>query len=227
MRRGEVKRIYAIVRKDLIIELRSKEIISTTLLFSLLVLVIFNFTFEPGSQASRELAPGILWVAFSFAGILGLNRSFIYEKDQECLQGILLTPMDRGSLYLGKFFGNIIFLGIVELITLPLFALLFNMEIINVLPSLLLIIFLGTVGFSSVGTLFSAISINTRAREVMLPILLFPISVPVILSSVKATGAILRGSALSDISSWLKLLAGYDVIFSVLSYLVFEYVIEE
>lgn len=222
-----MRSIYAIIRKDLIIEFRSKEIISTTLLFSLLVLVIFNFTFEPGSQASRELAPGILWVAFCFAGILGLNRSFIYEKDQECLQGILITPVDRGSLYLGKFIGNVIFLGIVEVITLPLFALLFNLPILDVLPLLLFIFLLGTVGFASVGTLFSAISINTRAREVMLPILLFPISVPVILSSVKATGAVLKGSSLSDISSWLKLLAGYDVIFSVLSYLIFEYVIEE
>lgn len=219
--------VRAIVWKDLVMELRTKELFSSMFLFSLLVLVIFDFALTPGMEEAKDIIPGALWVAFTFAGILGLNRSFIYEKEKECIQGLMLCPLSSGVIYLGKMVGNFIFISIVEIISLPIFALLFNIEIANRLPQLLLIIFLSTVGFSSVGTLFSAISVNTKAREVMLPILLFPIIVPLIIAAVKATGRILGDGSLEQIMSWIKLLAGFDIIFLVISYLTFDFVIEE
>lgn len=222
-----LKGVCSIVWKDLVTELRTKEMFSSMFLFSLLVIVIFNFAFTPGMEGIEHIVPGLLWVAFTFAGILGLNRSFVYEKDKECIQGLMLCPVSRGAIYTGKMLSNFIFITIIELISLLIFALLFNVEILGRIPSLVIIIFLSTLGFSSVGTLFAAISVNTKAREVMLPILLFPIIVPVIIAAVKATEKILGGSSFTDILSWLKLIIGFDIIFLVLSYLTFDFIVEE
>lgn len=224
---GFLRKVWAIVRKDVITELRTKEMLSSMFVFALLVIVIFNFAFDPGMENIVEVAPGILWVAFTFAGVLGLNRSFILEKEKECMQGLLLAPIDRGAIYLGKMMGNVLFMFVVEAITLPFFAIFFNFSIFHLLPQLALIIVLSTIGFASVGTVFSAMSVSTKTREVMLPILLFPIVVPVIIAAVKSTGEILDGKSLSDIAAWLKLLGAFDVIFLVVSFLTFEYVIEE
>ncbi|MDZ7262405.1 MAG: heme exporter protein CcmB [candidate division KSB1 bacterium] len=220
-----LKKVLAIVWKDLISELRTKEMVSSMLVFSLMVVVIFNLVFEPGSEYTKEIIPGVLWVAFAFAGLLGLNRSFIYEVDKGCLQGLMLSPVDRSAIYLGKMLGNLIFMTIVEAITLPIFTLFYNVNLF-VLP-LIGIILLGTLGFTAVGTLFSAIAVRTRSREVMLPVLHFPVVVPVILSAVRATGKILEGHSWSVILPWLKLLIGFDLIFIILSVWTFEYVIEE
>jgi heme exporter protein B len=217
--------VAAIVAKDVTAELRTRETLSAMLVFALLVLVVFSFAFELRVDNVLQIAPGVLWVAFSFAGVLGLNRSFITERDNGCIEGLMLTPVDRGALYLGKLLGNTLFMLVSEALILPLFAVLFDVPILN--PALWLIVVLGTVGFASVGTLFAAMAVSTRAREVMLPILLFPVLVPVIIAATKSMGLILDGSSWAGIQPWLRLLLAFDVIFSVLAFLGFEYVFEE
>ncbi len=167
----------------------------------------------------------MLWVTFTFAGMLGLNRSFILEKDKGCLEGLLLAPVDRSAIYFGKMLGNLIFMSVVEAIVLPIFWVLFNPPLFS--PALVLVIVLGTLGFAGVGTLFSAIAVHTRAREVMLPILLFPIVVPLMIAAVKITGGLLDGQPLSEMRNWLNLLVGFDIIFLTVSYMTFDYVVEE
>ena len=220
-------KVIAIAYKDLLYEYRSRETITTMLIFSFLVVVIFNFTFDPGSTYAIEAAPGIIWVAFTFSGVLGLNRAFIYEVDKGSFHGLLLSPIDRGAIYLGKMIGNIIFMFIVEILTLPLFFILFNLDFSAILLKLFLIILLATFGFAAVGTLFSAIAVNTKAREIMLPILLFPVVVPVILSAVNATSGILNGAGWDKIAAWLKILAAFDLMFIAICFATFEYVVEE
>jgi heme exporter protein B len=220
-----LRKTLAIVHKDIIAELRTKEMFSSMFVFALLVIVIFNFAFELRVANIKQVAPGVLWVAFTFAGMLGLNRSFILEKDRGCLEGLLLAPVDRSAIYFGKMLGNLIFMSVVEAIVLPIFWILFNPPLFS--PTLILIIVLGTVGFAGVGTLFSAIAVHTRAREVMLPILLFPIVVPLMIAAVKITGGLLDGQPLSEMRNWLNLLVGFDVIFLAVSYMTFDYVVEE
>ena len=221
------KKVWAIVWKDIRAEMRTKEIFSSMFIFSLLVLVIFNFSIDLLEVNPLDIAQGVLWIAFTFSGILGLNRSFLFEKENDCLQGLMLTPIDRSAIYLGKMLGNLVFMLIMEAIAVPIFVVLFNIGIYDKIISLAIVIFLGTLGFVTVGTLFSAMSVNIKAREVMLPILLFPIVVPLIIASVKSTGAILTGKPFDDIISWLKLIAVFDVVFLVVSFLSFEYIIEE
>jgi len=217
--------IKAIVAKDVAAELRSKETLSTLLIFALMIVVIFNFAFELRVENVRQIAPGVLWVAFTFAGILALNRSFVVEREEGCIEGLRLTPVDRGVIYLGKFLGNTLFLLLTEACILPVFAILFDVSILS--PALWLILVLGTVGFCAVGTLFAAMAVNTRAREAMLPLLLFPITVPVLIAATKATGQVLDGQPLAEVYSWLRLLLAFDIIFTVVAWLGFEYVLEE
>lgn len=219
--------ILNIAWKDILSEFRSRETISSMLIFCLIVVVIFNFMFEPGSSLVKEMVPGILWVAITFAGILGLNRSFIYEVDQGCLLGLLLCPVDHYMLYLGKMIGNFLFMVLMEIIIIPLMIILFNLDILLILLPLFLIILLGTLGFAAVGTLLSAISVNTRAREILLPVLLFPIAIPILLAAVKATTALISEGTFAGAQSWIKILAGFDTIFLVISSLLFEYVVED
>lgn len=219
--------LVTIAWKDILSEFRSRETITSMLIFCVIVVVIFNFMFEPGSTLVREMIPGILWVAITFAGILGLNRSFIYEVDQGCLLGLLLCPVDHYVLYLGKMLGNFFFMLIMEIIIIPLIIVLFNVDILNILLPLALIIILGTLGFAAVGTLLSAISVNTRAREILLPILLFPIAIPILLAAVKATGSLINERTFANSQSWVRILAGFDIIFLVISSLLFEYVVED
>ena len=219
--------LLTITWKDMLSEYRSRETITSMLIFCLIVVVIFNFMFEPGSTLVQEMIPGILWVAITFAGILGLNRSFIYEVDQGCMQGLLLCPVDHYILYLGKMLGNFLFMLIMEIVILPLMIVLFNLNITNILLPLMLVIFLGTLGFAAVGTLLSAISVNTRAREILLPILLFPIAIPILMAAVKATGSLINDATITNALSWIKILTGFDIIFLVISCLLFEYVVED
>lgn len=220
-------KILAITYKDVLFELRSREAILSMLMFSLLVVVIFSFTFDPGSTFVFEASPGIIWVAIIFSGVIGLNRSFFYEVDKGSLHGILLAPVDRGVLYFGKVLSNFLFMSFVEIFTLPLFAILFRLDLLPGLVPLATIIVMATLGFAAIGTLFSAMSVNTKTRDVMLPILLFPVFVPVILAAVNATGSVLRQEGWAAIGDWLKLLLAFDVIFLALSYLLFDYVVEE
>ena len=221
------KKVFLIAGKDLRIEFRSKEKIYSMILFSLLVMVIFNFAFEPGAEYIKDVAPGILWVAFIFAASLGLSRSFILEKEEDCMQGLMLSPLDRSGIYLGKVIGNFIFTMTIELISLPFFAVFFNLSLTAALPPLMLVIVLATFGFIAVGTLFSALSVGIRGGDMILPLLLFPMQVPVIISAVKSTGMIMAGSGIEMYSQWLKLLVAFDIIFFVASFVIFEYIIEE
>jgi len=219
-----MKPILAIVHKDVAIELRNKESISSMLCFGLLVLVIFSFSFD--SSGAENIRPGLLWVAFSFAGILGLNRSLSMESDNDCLQGLLLAPIDRGDLYLGKVAGNFAFTLVAEFIILPIFAALQHVHFDMKLLAIAGITVAGTLGFVSIGTTLSMISAHTRMKEVILPILQIPMTLPVILSSLVATQMVLDGET-AGISFPLSLLGVFSIVYLTASYFLIEYVVEE
>ncbi len=221
-----LRKVMAIVGKDVATEIRTKEMVSSMFVFSLLIIFIFNFAFDLRAENLQTLAPGVLWVAIVFAGMLGLSRSFILERDQGVIDGLLLAPVDRSAIYFGKMIGNVLFIGLVEIIILPIFVILFNQPA-AVLPMLVGVVILGTIGFASVGTLFSAMAVHTRAREVLLPIMLFPVIVPVMLSAVRLTSGILDQSPFEDVSHWLALLLAFDVIFIAASFILFEFAVEE
>jgi len=219
-----LRQIWLMVWKDLLTELRTREVTGSVLVFALLVLLVFNFTFDLRVEQVLDVAPGVLWVTFIFAGTLVLNRAFTLEKDRGCLDGLLLLPVDRSALYLGKMLTNTLFMFLVEAITLPVYVVLFDLPLP---PLLLLVVFLGTVGFAAVGTLFAAMTVHTRAREVLLPVLLFPIVVPVIVAAVKLSAGLLDGVPLGEMVHWLRLLVAFDVIFLAVAYMTFDYVVEE
>ncbi len=220
-----LRQVLAIIEKDLIAEFRTKENLSAMLVFSLLVLVIFNFAFELQGVDITVLGSGVLWVAFTFSGILGLGRSFAAEKDKGSLEGVLLSPVDRGAVFLGKAVSNFIFITVMEAVTLPLFAILNNAPVPwwPIIPYILM----GTLGFAAMGTLLGAVAASTKMREVMLPILLFPVAVPLLMAAVKLTSGALQARDFSEISNWFSILITYDVVFIVVAFLVFEYVVEE
>jgi len=219
--------IAAIYWKDVLLELRTRQSVSTMLIFCLTIAIIFNFVFEPGSTAIREVSPGVLWAAFTFAGVLGINRSFSFEIDRGGLQGLLLCPVERATIYFAKVLGNFSFMLVIELVTLPIFIVFYNLSPAMNFAGLALVLILGTLGFTAVGTLLSAMSANTRAREILLPVLLFPVSVPILIATVKSTGPMLAGRPTAEISGWLRLLLAFDLLFLAVSSLTFEYIVEE
>lgn len=221
------RQLWAIILKDLLSELRSKEMIISMCLFAFLILIIFNFTFDFTAESIVGSAPGILWVAFIFSGLMGLSRAFGSERDLGTMPGLLLCPVSGWGIYLAKLIGTFIFMAIMEFFTLSLFTVLYNVSLISHFFPIVLILFLGTLGFAAVGTVFSAMSATTKARDVLLSILVFPISVPMILASVKATGMVLDGKTLADAFSWLKILIAFDMLFLLLAYLTFDFVLEE
>ena len=218
-------KVLAIFWKDILTEFRTKEVISSVLVFALLVLVIFNFALDPEAGTSGLVAPGILWVALTFAGVLGLNQVFAVEKENSRLDGLMLCPADCTIIYCGKLVGSFTFMLTVAVVITPIFLALYNLPIF--LPQLALIIVLANLGFAAVGTLFSAVAANTRARDIMLPILFLPIVVPVIVAAVKATMLVLAGSPLGEILTWLRIIIAFDIIYLVVSTQVFAFVIEE
>lgn len=219
------RQVAAIVQKDIATELRTKENLSAMIVFALLVLVIFNFAFELQGVDITVLGSGVLWVAFTFSGILGLGRSFAAEKDKGSLEGLLISPVDRGAIFVGKAISNWLFITVMEAVTLPLFAILNNVAIPwwPIIPYIIL----GTVGFAAMGTLLGAIAASTKMREVMLPILLFPVSIPLLMAAVKLTSGAIQLRGFPEVSNWFSILITYDVVFLVASFLVFEYVVEE
>lgn len=220
-----LRKVLAIVAKDIAAELRTREMLSAMLVFSLLALLIFSFALDLRGATARVVAPGVLWATFCFAGTLGLGRSLVQEQDAGCLDGLLLAPMDRSAIFFGKALGNALFMAVVEVIVLPLFAALFNVPLLR--PLVVLVLVLGTVGYAAVGTLLAAIAVNTRAREVMLPVLLFPLAVPTLIAAVKATGGVAEGLGLAEVAPWLHLLVAYDVIIVAVCFAAFGYVVEE
>jgi len=224
-----------IAKKDLMQEFRTKQMLNSMVIFAFLVIVIFSFAFGNESMILIKdinkkvvdlLAPGMLWIAFTFAGMLGLSRSFAGEKEEGCLEGLKLCPVDRAEIYNGKVISNAVLMFLMEITTVPIFVVLFNYELKNI-PGLALVIILGTFGFIFVGTLLSALTVNTRTREILLPVILFPVLIPVILSAVTATGTLLLSGDISEISGELQILAIYDIIFFIVAQLVFEYTIED
>jgi heme exporter protein B len=220
---ASIDKLLVLYWKDVLAELRTREIVNTSLAFSFLVLVLFNFAFDLRGERARAVAPGILWVTFSFASVLALGRAFTREHDRGTLEGLLLAPVDAGLLYLAKMLANVTFMAIVEAASLPIFILLYNVSLDW--PLAIVAVLLGTVGFAAVGTLLAAMAANTRAREAMLPLLLFPLAVPVLIAAVKLTGQAL-GDGSTEAQAWLGLLIAFDAIFLSVSYLVFGHVVE-
>jgi heme exporter protein B len=222
---GFLRAMFAVVWKDMAAELRSRELLSAMLVFALLVILIFNFALELDTKTRATVTAGVLWVTFAFAGTLGLNRSMAMEKDRGCLDGLLLAPVDRSAIYFGKAIGNLIFMLIVEIIVLPVYSVLYNTNLFK--PGLLLVILLGSIGYVAVGTLLSSMAVQTRTRDVLLPILLFPVAIPVFIAAVKASSGFLQGIEIAEIQPWLTLLVTYDVIFTAVAFMLFDYVVEE
>jgi heme exporter protein B len=220
-----MRAMSAIIWKDLAGELRSREMLSAMLVFALLVILIFNFSLELDAQARASVTAGVLWVTFAFAGTLGLNRSMATEKDRGCLDGLLLAPVDRSAIYFGKAIGNLVFMLVVEAIVLPVYSILYNTNLFK--PGLLLVILLGSIGYVAVGTLLSSMAVQTRTRDVLLPILLFPLVIPVLIAAVKASTGFLQGTQVADLTPWINLLVVYDVIFVAVAFMVFDFIVEE
>ena len=222
-----VSQIMAIVWKDFVTEFKTRELFSAMFIFALLVILIFIFSVNLSIVIASEVGPGILWVAFLFSGTLGLNRSFVLEKENGCLMGLILAPADRTTIYFGKLISNFVFLTAMELFILPLFMVFFNIDLLEHLLPLLLVIFLGTLGFCTLGTLLSSLSSNLKTREIMLPILLYPLLVPIVIGVVRMTGQILAGEPLSGMMNWIGLTASFDIIYIGVSIMTIDHILEE
>jgi len=224
--------ILAILRKDVRTEVRTRQMISSMFVFAVLVLLVFNFTLFLDEIRAIELGPGILWVAFVFAATLGLNRSFAIESENQCLSGLMMSPASRSAIYFGKLLSNILFMTVMEIFVMPLFVVFFNLSLWELLsPSELatffLVLFLGTVGYAAVGTILAAVAANTTMREVLLPVLLFPVSVPIVIGAAESTRLLFDVDPLSSPWIWVRVLLVFAVVFLFVSWLTFEYVIEE
>lgn len=219
--------VVALVRKDLLSEWRTREALGSMALFSLLIVVIFGFCFETRKVDLETTAPGMLWVAFSFSGILGLSHSFAVERLRGSIQALALSPVDRSALFLGKMLGTLLLLTVVEAITIPVFSILLHVSVLPCLPMLALVTFSATVGFAAVGTLLSALATSSRMREMLLPILLYPIWIPVLLAAVRATGSTLAGKGPGEVFDWLRLILAFDLVFVTAGILLFDQILEE
>ena len=220
-----MERCIAIAKKDLTAEFRTKQMLNSMLMFAFLILLIFSFSFADlrGSHDRiTELAPGMLWITFMFAGMLGLSRSFALEQEENCIEGLKLCPVDRSAIYVGKMLSNLVLMLIMEAVTIPIFIVLFTYTIPNMFW-LALVMLLGTIGFLAVGTLLSALTLNAQTREILLPVILIPVLFPLILALVPATANVLTGTS---VISEIRLLCVYDIVFFLISLVAFEYAIE-
>ena len=216
-----------IVWKDLISEIRSRENVSSMFFFALIIILIFSLSLSMDQEMVKEMIPGILWIAFSFTGIIGLGKSFLVETQNDCMENLLMAPIPKGAVYLGKLLGNFLFMLVVEIIILPLFVIFFNLDIFGQIPMIMLICFLGTLGLAAMGTLLSAMTVQIKAREVMFPLMLLPLVVPVIIGAVEATKGALNGDPLQLYQQWIQLLAVFDLVFLIVSYWLFEFILED
>jgi heme exporter protein B len=221
-----LRQAYLLIWKDLLLELRRRDSLLTMFFFGTLLLFVFHFSFDLAPERVADMAPALLWLAFLFTGTLGLAQLFQSERENHCLDALLLSPLDRGALFLAKSFFNLVLMVIVEMVVIPLFWILFNLRSWNLLPQLLLVTLLGTVGFCVLGTITAAITLRARARELLLPLVLFPLMVPVILATIRCMENVLRTGEFGDAIPWLRLLIGFDVIFLTAGVLIFDWVIE-
>jgi len=222
---GLLGSMMVIVWKDLLLELRSKDLVVSIVVFGLLVVVVFNFALNNTPGRSEELAPGILWAAFAFSAILAMNRAFVRDQEQGGLEGLLISPVSRDAIFLGKALTSLIFMLLVEAVLLPVYAVMLDFSALS--WYLMLTIFLGTLGFAVVGTLFSAMAVQTRSREIMLPVLFFPVLLPVIIAAVEASARAVGGETFIGLGRWLPLIGVFDAIFLVICPWVFSFVVEE
>jgi len=225
-------KIVLMMWKDITVERRGKETLSAMFIFSALVIVVFAFSFiRPGTVVSPDSFPGIIWITVTFSGLLGLNRSFLWEKNNDCLMGLLLAPIDKSVIYFGKVAANFIFLTLIEGVSLPLLTVFLKLQVQGSIWYLVLVIFLGTLGFTGTGVFLAALSSNTRTSEILLPVILFPILIPLFLAAVRATDIIISGG-LTDPDlwaafwSWIRLIVVYDVVFLAVPFVLFDFVLE-
>jgi heme exporter protein B len=220
------RRAWAVTWKDVLVERRSKETLNALVFFAVLLLFAFQFALGPDRDRLVQALPGLLWLGFILSGLLALGRTFVAEHENDCWEALLLTPGDKSAVYVGKLAGNMLLMFAVEALLIALFAVFFNVDLTSVLPALVLVVVLGTIGLAAVGTLFAAMTANVRARELLFPILLLPVQVPVLLGTVKATEAVLAGEPLASVAQWLKLLVAADLIYLVCGLLTFDFILE-
>ncbi len=219
------RKAWYIARKDILAELRTREMISTMGAFSVLVILLFAFAFDLRVAKAGTVAPGALWVVVAFAGMLGLNRSLTSEIDRGSFDALLLTPIDRSAIFLGKALGIIVFMFAIEAVILPLFVIFFNLPFLQ--PTIIFIVALGTIGYGGIGTLLATMSSNTRLREVLLPVLLLPIAIPALLAAVKCTAGALDGREFAEWANWFGLLVAFDLVMLGVSFLVYDFIVED
>lgn len=222
-----LRTVVLIAGKDLRTELRSRDQLATLFAFALLVLVVFNFAFDFTVIDFATFGAGILWVAFIFSGVLAFNHSFQIEREQDRIQGILLAPVDGSAIYLGKVVATVLVMTAIEAVIVPISVVMFNYPFSGRIGLMVLILVLNTIGFAAVGALLAAITTQTRRSEMLLPVLLFPLAVPIAIAAVKATSELLAGRSFEDFSSWITLSAAYDLIFLSVGVLLFETVVRE
>lgn len=215
-----------VLSKEIRAEMRTRELLQTTVVFTLIVVILFNFAFEPTVEEAKRIGPGLIWITLLFAGSLMLNPTFVREQSNDTIYALRMSPASPFAIVLGKTLANLIFLGITEAVLLPVFAVLYNVSLIPVLGRLALILFLGTLGLVVVGTVFSAVAAQARMRELLLPVLLLPVLIPLLFASVEATAGLLADSPALD-RTWISVLAAFDLIFFTASWLLCDYLLEE
>lgn len=220
------KQVLLLFWKDALLEVRRRESLLTMFFFGTLLLFVFQFAFDLTTESVSALVPGLLWLAFLFTGTLGLAQLFQAEREQHNFDALLLAPLDTGALFLAKAGFNLALMAAVELVVIPLFWILFNLPSWNLLPQIFLVTLLGTIGFCALGTLMSAVTLRARARELLLPLVLFPLMIPVILATIRCLDEVLRAGQLVEEIAWLRLLLGFDVIFLTAGVMIFDWVVE-
>jgi heme exporter protein B len=220
------RRALIVLWKDALVERRAKEALNALVFFAVVLLFVFQFALGPDRDRLVALLPGLLWLGIILSGLLALGRSFLIERENDCWEGLLVAPGDKSAIYLGKLTGNLALMFTVEALLLVLFTVFFNLDLTRVLPALLAVVALATVGLAALGTLFAAMTADLRARELLFPVLLLPLEVPVLLGAVRATEAVLAGEGLGPSAHWLALLGAADLIYVVVGFLTFEFVVE-
>jgi len=221
-----IRQAMVITAKDLRVEMRTKEAINASFAFALVVLLLLSFAFDPTEDTTRKISGGLLWIVFTFAGTLILNRSFARELPNDCLDALKAAPVAGAALFLGKGLANFVLIFAVELVALPVFGIFYNVRWTQQFWSLMLVLVLGTWGFTAIGTVFSALTVNIRLREVMLPLLVYPVMIPMLLGAMLLSAELVAGEPISgDLMVWLKLLVGFDIIFTALSLVLMDTVL--
>ena len=218
---------WLIARKDLAIEFRTRTAFLSAVVFALLGLVIFYFAWDPTAVTTTDLAPGILWVIFTFSGLLGLHRSFGVETADHAIDGILASPVNREAIFLGKAMANLIFVVAVQLIAIPALVIFYNLPVGTIAGPLLAIAVLAAIGLTAIGTLFAAMAVNTRLAELLLPMLALPFFVPIVIGAAQATARLMSGRPVVEVAAWIKLLVAFDIVFVAACTLAYPFTVED